>query len=217
YEVEVLGNQYREMTGEEPVVLVGKQATKKALVELAPRARFLHVATHGWFAPESVLSQRDSAEQEGERPGLARAEDTLRGFAPETLCGLALAGANHGVNRYARVPGILTAEELATLDLASCELAVLSACETNVGLRRAGQGIQSLQGALHAAGARTAITSLWRVDDAATRRLMELFYSKLWGGGLGKAEALWQAKMALRGEGAATGEGAGGVLTGDPR
>ena len=60
------------------------------------------------------------------------------------------------------------------LDLSNCELAVLSACETNVGIRRAGQGIQSLQGALHAAGARTAITSLWKVDDRPTRELMEL-------------------------------------------
>src|SRR5262249_56213877 len=75
------------------------------------------------------------------------------------------------------------------------------ACEPNVGIRRAGQGIQSLQTALHAAGARTAITSLWKVDDAATRRLFELFYTKLWKEKLGKADALWQAKMAVRAEG----------------
>ena len=67
-----------------------------------------------------------------------------------------------------------------------------------------------------AAGVRTAITSLWRVDDAATRRLMELFYTKLWGEGLGKAEALWQAKMALRGEGHPLRDWAGWVLSGDP-
>ena len=121
---------------------------------------------------------------------------TLTGFAPETLCGLALAGANRGADSLGRVPGILTAEELASFDLRGCELAVLSACETNVGLRRAGQGIQSLQTALHAAGARTAITSLWKVDDAATRRLFELFYTKLWQEKLGKREALWKAKMA---------------------
>src|SRR5262249_57153740 len=95
-----------------------------------------------------------------------------------------------------RVPGILTAEELASFDLSHCELAVLSACETNVGTRRAGQGIQSLQTALHAAGARSAITSLWKVDDAATQRLFELFYTKLWREKLRKSEALWQAQMA---------------------
>ncbi len=93
---------------------------------------------------------------------------------------------------------------------------MLSACETNVGLRRAGQGIQSLQGALHAAGVRTAITALWKVDDAETRRLMELFYAKLWGDGLGKADALWQAKMAIRKQGHPPSAWAGWVLTGDP-
>ena len=151
-------------------MLQGAEATKKALAELAPKARYLHLATHGWFAPEVFKSMRESLEEPDDlRLSLSRAEESVRGFAPETLCGLALAGANHGVNELGKVPGILTAEELATLDLDGCELAVLSACETNVGLRRAGQGIQSLQGALHAAGVRTAITSLWRVDDAATR------------------------------------------------
>ena len=95
-------------------------------------------------------------------------------------------------------------------------MAVLSACETNVGIRRAGQGIQSLQAALYAAGARSSITSLWKVDDAATRRLMELFYTKLWEEGLPKAQALWEAKCVLREEGAPVRDWAGWVLTGDP-
>ena len=216
YEVEALGGLYEQLVGGDPIVLERARATKGVLVELAPRARFLHVATHGWFAPETFRSMIDSAEESAQRELFARAEDAIHGFAPETLCGLALAGANHGKDELGRVPGIMTAEELATLDLAGCELAVLSACETNVGLRRAGQGIQSLQAALHTAGARTAVTSLWRVDDAATRRLMELFYTKLWGDGLGKAQALWQAKMALRAEGHPVRDWAAWVLTGDP-
>lgn len=219
HEVDALAQQYREITGQEPTLLVEAQASKKALVESASTARYLHVATHGWFALERFKSMRESVEENvgAKHAGeFLRAEETLRGFAPETLCGLALAGANHGANTLARVPGIVTAEELATLDLSDCELAVLSACETNVGLRRSGQGIQSLQGALHAAGARTTITSLWKVDDAATRQLMELFYSKLWKEGLGKAQALWQAKLALRKAGSAPRDWAAWVLTGDP-
>ena len=94
YEVQLLGDQYAELIGGEPVVLVKAEATKKALVELAPQARYLHIATHGWFAPETFTSMIDSVEG---RPDLLatlhRAEDTVRGFAPETLCGLALAGA----------------------------------------------------------------------------------------------------------------------------
>ena len=75
---------------------------------------------------------------------------------------------------------------------------------------------QSLQGALHAGGVRTAITSLWKVGDQATQRLMKLFYGKLWGEGLGKADALWQAKKALAAEGYAPKDWAGWVLTGSP-
>jgi len=209
---------YERLRGTKPIVLIEAQASKQRLVELARSARYLHVATHGWFAPETVRSMIDGVEEGRDEllDGVAGAQGAVYGFAPETLCGLALAGANRGPDGLGTVPGILTAEELATLELSNCELAVLSACETNVGLRRAGQGIQSLQAALHAAGARTAITSLWKVDDAATRRLMERFYTGLWQDGLGKADALWRAKMVLRDEGRPLRDWAGWVLSGDP-
>jgi len=143
-------------------------------------------------------------------------QERVTGMAPMLLCGLALAGANRPPDSLGRRPGILTAEELCSLDLSSCDLAVLSACETNVGIRRAGQGIQSLQAALYAAGAKSSITSLWKVDDAATRRLFELFYTKLWEEKLPKARALWEAKKVLRAEGAPVRDWAAWVLTGDP-
>jgi len=215
YEAEATADIFEEAFEIEGRLLLGKDTTKAALFEAAAGKRYLHLATHGWFAPESVRSTED-ARPEGQ--GFARmgARDRVTGLAPMTLCGLALAGANKGRDSLGRVPGILTAEELCSLDLSQCELAVLSACETNVGIRRAGQGIQSLQSALYAAGARTSITSLWKVDDAATRRLMEAFYDNLWIQGMGKAEALWQAKLTLRDEGDPPAHWAGWVLTGDP-
>ena len=93
---------------------------------------------------------------------------------------------------------------------------MLSACETDVGIRRAGQDVRSLQSALHAAGVRTAITSLWKVDDAATRQLMERFYEKLWQEHLGKHDAPWRANMAPRAEGRPPRDRSGWVLSGDP-
>jgi CHAT domain-containing protein len=197
----------------DPILLTKKETTKAALFEVAPGKRYVHLATHGWFAPESVRSIADASSADSTRLSL---EDRIIGLAPMTLCGLALAGANRGRDSLGRVPGILTAEELCSLDLSECELAVLSACETNVGIRRAGQGVQSLQAALYTGGARTSITSLWKVDDAATRRLFEIFYTRLWNEKLGKAEALWQAKLALRNEGHPVRDWAGWVLTGDP-
>ena len=114
------------------------------------------------------------------------------------LCGLALAGANLGKDELGRVDGVITAEELSTLDLSKCELAVLSACDTNVGVSRAGQGVASLQKALHMAGAASVITSLWKVPDEATKELMLDFYRRLWIQKKQKSTALWEAKMALR-------------------
>ncbi len=56
------------------------------------------------------------------------------------------------------------------------ELLVLSACQTAKGDRRAALG---LAGIAIQAGARTAIGSLWPVDDTSTADLMEKFYEKL--------------------------------------
>ncbi len=194
------------------LVLTGEGATKAAFHEHAPGKRFVHVATHGWFA-EMELDEPEEDELPSMRWGL---DERVRAFSPLSYCGLAFAGANRGRDSLGRVPGIMTAEELAGVDLSACELAVLSACETNVGLRSAGMGIESLQSALHAAGARTAITSLWKVDDSATRKLMELFYTYLWVEKLPKAEALWRAKRDLRAAGAPLRHWAAWVLSGDP-
>jgi len=206
-------------------VLEKRKASREALTALAPTARFLHVATHGWFAPESIRSSGDSEPLDA-RSGLGRrmsGEERVRGMSPMLLCGLALAGANLPEDASGRAPGLITAEEIATLDLRNCELAVLSACDTNVGERRAGQGVASLQKALHMAGARSVVTSLWKVPDEATKTLMLDFYRRLWTEKKPKAQALWEAKKKLRDEKDERGEPrysvrdwAGWVLTGEP-
>src|SRR5262249_44844662 len=146
-----------------------------------------------------------------------------RGMAPMLLSGVALAGANLPADRTGRIPGLVTAEELAALDLSSCELAVLSACDTNVGVRRGGQGVASLQRALHQAGARSVIAWIWKVPDEATKELMVDFYRRMWVEKKPKSRALWEAKMKLRGTKGEAGspryslrDWAGWVLTGDP-
>jgi CHAT domain-containing protein len=207
------------------LVLEGRRASRAALEEAAPKARWLHVATHGWFAPESIRSWEDL--DEGPRTaGLALragAEEVVRGMSPMLICGLAFAGANLPADSLGRVPGLMTAEELSTLDLTGCELAVLSACDTLVGERRAGQGVASLQKALHVAGVRSAITSLWKVPDEATCELMLDFYRRLWVEKKPKARALWEAKQRLREAKDETGrpryttrDWAAWVLTGEP-
>jgi CHAT domain-containing protein/tetratricopeptide (TPR) repeat protein len=175
-------------------------ASRERLVAVAPKARWLHIATHGWFAPESIKSWSDP-EPLDKQSGLAlriSGAEQVRGMSPMLLCGLALAGANAAADASGRAPGLITADELSALDLSNCELAVLSACDTNVGERRAGQGVASLQRALQMAGARAVITSLWKVPDEATKELMLDFYRRMWEEKKPKGQALWEAKTTLR-------------------
>jgi CHAT domain-containing protein len=96
---------------------------------------------------------------------------------PLRLSGLALAGANQ---RETAGPldedGILTAQEIASMDLAGTDWAVLSACATGVGRVQAGEGILGLRRAFQVTGAETLIMSLWSVEDEAARQWMEALY-----------------------------------------
>ena len=74
------------------------------------------------------------------------------------------------------------------------ELLVLSACETARGDERAALG---LSGIAIKAGARSAIGSLWAVNDQATADLLVGFYEALRQPGTSRAEALRSAQLGL--------------------
>ncbi len=192
----------REEEGEdeaEVVLLSGTAATEEQVKKHVVGKRHVHLATHGFFAPEGVGSMLDAAlqEQEGLRSAeFADREDVLVGLLPGLLSGVVLAGANvesgPGVE-----DGILTAEEVSFLDLRGCELVTLSACETGLGSPQGGENLIGLRRSLHLAGARSTVTSMWKVDDSATRSLMRDFYTRLWTGGRSKSDALREAQLAL--------------------
>ena len=93
--------------------------------------------------------------------------------------------------------GILTAEEVASLDLQGVEWAVLSACDTGVGEIKAGEGVFGLRRAFQVAGARTVIMSLWSVDDQATRAWMRALYEGRFQKRLSTADAVHQASLSV--------------------
>jgi CHAT domain-containing protein len=166
--------------------------------------RYLHLATHGYFAPPEFKSALDLGEVAARSwkswEGMGKYEVT--GWFPELLSGLAWAGANRpGVDPTSGAPevgaGIMTAEEVGGLDLRGCELAVLSACETGLGRVAGGEGVLGLQRAFHQAGCRSVIASLWKVDDAATISLMTRFYTNLWEKGLSPLESLRRAQLSI--------------------
>jgi CHAT domain-containing protein len=178
-----------------------ERATESAFRQHAPQHRYLHLATHGFFAPAQVRSALDRGSQtERTRGGDLFAQQENTGFHPGLLSGLVLAGANQPVDPN-RDDGILTALEVAALDLGGVELATLSACETGLGASAGGEGLLGLQRAFQTAGARSVVASLWSVKDDATRSLMIEFYDNLWGKKLSRLEALRQAQLTMLREG----------------
>jgi hypothetical protein len=117
---------------------------------------------------------------------------------PLLLSGLAMAGANRSGRRSVdQDDGILTAEEIAGLDLQDTEWAVLSACDTGLGEIRAGEGVFGLRRAFQIAGARTVIMSLWSVDDEATRVWMRALYDGRLARRLDTADAVREASLSV--------------------
>lgn len=148
------------------------EASEAQFRRAAPRAHYIHLATHGF----------QTFQRSATRPALA-ANEMHTSLLPHDglLCGVALAGANSPVSPSSPLldDGLLTGLEVANLDLSKCRLVVLSACETGVGKSTLSEGSLSLQRAFAIAGAQSTISSLWPVYDDATRALMVEFYTKL--------------------------------------
>jgi len=169
---------------EPALVLTGQEPTEAAVGWSMPEQRIIHLATHGFFADAKCQS------------GLSGA---AAGLNPMVLSGIALAGSNLRNTGTNREDGILTAEEVATLDLRGTQIVVLSACETGLGEIANGEGVLGLRRAFAAAGARTLVTSLWAVSDDATAELMEDFYHGMLRRKkpVGPTEALRDAQLAM--------------------
>ncbi len=140
-----------------------EQATEDKLYKLKSPG-ILHIATHGYWSPAGD-----------------NATEGYRTFNAMVNSGLLLTGV---VNYYSSpvypdtYDGILTAYEAQNLDLENTSLVILSACETSLGYLDAGEGVYGLQRAFRAAGASNIMTSLWKVDDNATKDFMIVFYQE---------------------------------------
>lgn len=173
----------------EVVRLSGADASEAAVRNLAPGRRIVHLATHGFFVDPRCGAGEGGGRGIGGLAPAGAATATPDGGAgahappalenPLRLAGLALAGANQRASAPAGADdGILTAEELAALDLSAVEWVVLSACDTGVGSVDAGEGVSGLRRALRVAGARTVVSSLWAVEDESALRWMESLYRR---------------------------------------
>ncbi len=137
------------------VRIQGTEASFKALDGHSPS--IIHLATHGFV-------NRKSADGAMQKSGLIMA------YGARAWEG---ASVPSGVD-----DGILTAAEIAALDLSGTDVVVLSGCKTALGDITT-EGVWGLQRAFKQAGVRTIVMSLWQVDDEATSLLMYYFYQEL--------------------------------------
>ena len=162
-------------SGNDVTLLQGAAATESAVKRAMGGHRIVHLATHGFFLGTDCDSGAVNRRGVGGITTATAAPDLTDN--PLLLSGLALAGANHRTTAALdQDDGLLTAEEIAGLNLQGTEWAVLSACDTGLGEIRAGEGVFGLRRAFQIAGARTIIMSLWSVEDESTRVWMRALY-----------------------------------------
>ena len=157
----------------------------RQLVENHPD--IIHLATHGFYinsdeAARKVGFYKDKSTSSMMRSGfvLAGAEEAWRGISTEAE----------------NNDGIMTAEEVAQLDLKGTSLVTLSACETALGGYNF-EGIYGLQRGFKQAGVQSMLVSLWSVNDESTSIFMQEFYKELRDGKT-KQEAWRKAVSAVK-------------------
>ena len=180
----------------------GNEATEESFKSLSgTRPGIMHIATHGFYWEEE---EADRQAQMNERLLFMSqfGENARRNVEDKALTrtGLFMAGANNALSGK-EIPediddGILTASEIANLDLRGTDLVVLSACQTGMG-DIGGDGVFGLQRGLKKAGVNSILMSLWDVDDEATQILMTSFYQNYLKG-MSKQEALLEAQRKVR-------------------
>ncbi len=169
-EVEQIGQVMRKGRIKNVAPFIDTEASKRAFEALSgSKVDVIHIATHGLCLTSKGQSDAESMQRSS----------------------LAFAGANVDTT------ALLTAAEVAGMDLRHCELVTLSACETGLG-KLGTDGVFGLQRGFKNAGVHTLLMSLRKVDDRATAHLMADFYRNLIVRRQSKREALVNAQRALR-------------------
>lgn len=95
--------------------------------------------------------------------------------------------------------GFLRMSDVAGLDMRA-DIVALVGCQTALGRYVSGEGLMTMGRAFQYAGARCVLITLWSVDEAASVRLVERFFTHLYHG-KDKREALALARLELRASG----------------
>jgi CHAT domain-containing protein len=195
-EVEAISAQFKK-NGIATSLFTGTQANEEQFKLLNKQpVEVIHIATHGFFNPieKDKPSELDDFLFSGNQQFKLSPNPLLRS-------GVIMAGGNKAWKGNEPVAGmedgILTAQEIADMNLFNTELVVLSACETGLGDIDNGEGVFGLQRAFKLAGVNSIIMSLWKVPDQATSEMMQLFYEK-WLGGMKKQQAFIETQREMK-------------------
>jgi tetratricopeptide (TPR) repeat protein len=153
---------------------VGLAGTEESFKKISgTNTNLIHIATHSKLMDNNFLEEISSEPLSQEK--MDKLDMMNRAALMFTGANTTIKGGNYkeGTN-----DGILTASEIATMDLQDVDFAVLSACETAMG-DVSGEGVFGLQRGFKKAGVKTIMMSLWKVDDNATMLFMNSFY-KSW-------------------------------------
>ena len=198
-EVELISHLLKER-GISQTLYTGAMATEESFKELSGAcSSVVHVSTHGFYDSNKtefpIVQNQIRIWNIGSSSEISNEELSL------SKSGVLLAGAEDYINGNMvsdlSDDGILTAREIAHLDLRGLDLAVLSACQTAQG-EITGDGVFGLQRGFKKAGTNSILMSLWKVDDEATCLLMTEFYKNWIGKGKSKHQALELAKQEVR-------------------
>lgn len=143
--------------------LIQNEAQKKSIYSLLSTENdfsIIHFATHGFYNTENLYDVGSEI-------------DT---YSDLRNSGLVFAGANNSENEST---SILTAYEIAQLDLRNTDLVVVAACESGLGNISDSEGVYGLQRGLKIAGAKHIILSLWRIPDFPSKDFMIRLYENL--------------------------------------
>ena len=149
-------------------LLVGSLAVEQSFRQICSDYSMIHISSHGMFNAAST----------------PQGTDLKKNYSDNSLSQslIAMAGINYTLKKDGfdenLQDGILSAREIASLDMSKVELVVLCCCETGLGYVTP-DGVYGIQRGLKNAGAKAIICTLWDIDDEASSYFMIRFHQKL--------------------------------------
>lgn len=160
----------------QPLMRTARDATEQEVCALLPTVGTVYFATHG-----HILDYRFYQ----------------RNQQPFSDCVLVLSDANDNQSGTSD-DGLLSGEEIVTMDLRNLNFAIVSACRSGGGSQVSGEGITGIQRALLLAGARSCLASNWSMDDKDALQFMHIFIQAHYQQQESKVQALRTAQMKMR-------------------